>query len=67
MIERNGQRYTPTDKLIPNLYNKDEYVLHYRNLQYYIKKGMILDHIYEAINFDQSPWMKPYVEMNTAF
>ena len=67
MIERSGQRYTPTDKLIPNLYDKDEYVVHYRNLQYYIQKGMILEHIYEAISFDQSPWMKPYIEMNTAF
>src|ERR1051325_6959475 len=27
---------------------------------------MVLKHIYEAIKFDQSPWMKPYIEMNTA-
>ena len=27
---------------------------------------MVLEHIYEAIKFDQSPWMKPYIEMNTA-
>src|ERR1043166_8743320 len=26
---------------------------------------MVLEHIYEAIKFDQSPWMKPYIEMNT--
>jgi len=67
MIEQSGQRYTPTEKLIPNLNDKDEYVLHYRNLQYYIQKGMVLEHIYEVIGFDQSPWMKPYIEMNTAF
>src|SRR5204863_2448372 len=52
--------------LIPNLFDKDEYVVHYRNLQYYISQGMVLEHIYEAIKFDQSPWMKPYIEMNTA-
>ena len=27
---------------------------------------MVLEHIYEAIKFDQSFWMKPYIEMNTA-
>src|SRR6185437_7179304 len=66
LIQRSGQRYVPTEKLIPNLFDKDEYVIHYRNLQYYISQGMVLEHIYEAIKFDQSPWMKPYIEMNTA-
>ena len=27
---------------------------------------MVLKHIYEAIKFDQSSWMKPYIEINTA-
>ena len=31
-----------------------------------ISQGMVLEHIYEAIKFDQSPWMKSYIEMNTA-
>src|SRR5256885_1601480 len=26
---------------------------------------MVLEHICEAIKFDQSLWMKPYIEMNT--
>jgi len=55
LLEKSGNKHTPTDKLIPNLFDKDEYVIHYRNLQYYIKKGMVLEHIYEAIVFDQSP------------
>ena len=66
LIKNSGQRYTPTEKLIPNLFDKDEYVVHYRNLQYYISQGMVLKHIYEAIKFEQSLWMKPYIEYNTA-
>jgi hypothetical protein len=66
IIENSERRYTPTEKLIPNLFDKDEYVVHYRNLQYYISQGMVLEHIYEAIKFNQSPWMKPYIEYNTA-
>lgn len=29
LIERSGQRYVSTEKLIPNLFDKDEYVVHY--------------------------------------
>ncbi|PKY30337.1 hypothetical protein RhiirB3_447376 [Rhizophagus irregularis] len=65
LINRSGQRYVPTEKLIPNLFDKDKYVVHCRNLQYYINQGMVLEHIYEAIKFEQSPWMKPYIIFNT--
>ena len=65
LIDRSGQRYVPTEKLIPNLFDKDKYVVHRRNLQYYINQGMVLEHIYEAIKFEQSPWMKPYIIFNT--
>ncbi|PKY61623.1 hypothetical protein RhiirA4_486845 [Rhizophagus irregularis] len=65
LINRSGQRYVPTEKLILNLFDKDKYVVHRRNLQYYINQGMVLEHIYEAIKFEQSPWMKPYIIFNT--
>ncbi|CAG8811059.1 25548_t:CDS:2, partial [Dentiscutata erythropus] len=31
-------------------------------LQFYIKQGMVLTKIYRAIEFNQSPWMKPFME-----
>ncbi|GET55718.1 uncharacterized protein LOC110249295 [Rhizophagus irregularis DAOM 181602=DAOM 197198] len=55
IIARSGQRYTPTDKLIPNLFDKDEYVVHYRNLQYYVSQGLVIKKVYEAIKFEQAP------------
>jgi hypothetical protein len=65
IIAHSGQRYVPTDKLIPNLFDKTEYIVHYRNLQYYVSQGIVIKKIHEAIEFDQASWMKPYIEFNT--
>ena len=56
---------TEVEKLVPNLCNKDCYVLHYRNLQLYMSLGMHLTKVHRALRFDQSPWMEPYIQMNT--
>ena len=52
-------------KLIPNLQDKKEYVLHYRTLQLYVSLGMKVEKIHCAIEFEQSAWMKPYIDLNT--
>lgn len=60
-----GGAPTEVEKLVPNLRNKDRYVLHYRNLQLYMSLGMRLTKIHRALRFQQSPWMEPYIRMNT--
>ena len=60
-----GVAPTEVEKLVPNLRNKDRYVLHYRNLQLFTSVGMRLTKIHRALRFDQSPWMEPYIRMNT--
>ena len=52
-------------RLVPNLRNKDRYVLHYRNLQLYTSLGMRLTKVHRTLRFDQSPWVEPYIRMNT--
>lgn len=62
---RGEDAFTNNEKLIPNLYPKERYIVHYRNLQYYIEKGFILEEIHRGVRFDQSAWMKKFIDFNT--
>ena len=52
-------------KLIPNLYDKKNYVVHYRNLKFYLENGLVLTKIHKVLRFVQSAWLVPYIDFNT--
>lgn len=54
-------------KLIPNLNDKKNYRIHYRNLQQCLKHGMKLTKVHQVLEFKQKPFFKEYIDMNTEF
>ena len=53
------------NKLILNVKDKSNYVVHIRNLKYYLEKGLVLKHVNRCIKFKQSTWLQPWVDFNT--
>ena len=53
------------EKLVPNLYNEKNYVIHIRALKQLLDYGFVFEKIYQAIEFSQSIWIKLYIDFNT--
>ena len=52
-------------KLVINLHDKTEYVIHIRHLKQALNHGLILEKVHRVIKFNQNAWLKPYIDMNT--
>ena len=52
-------------KLIPTWRDKKEYLLHYHNLQLYLDLGLKIKKVHQVLKFDQSPWLKQYIDFIT--
>ena len=52
------------EKLILNLNNKTNYVVHYENLKLYESLGLIITKIHIGIKFEESAWLEEYINLN---
>ena len=53
------------EKLIPNLNNKTNYVMHYETLKLYKSLGLEITKIHRGIKFEESAWLEEYINLNT--
>ena len=53
------------EKLVPNLFDKKNYVVHFRNLKFYLAQRLKLIKIHGILQFEQSQWLKTYIDFNT--
>ena len=53
------------EKLIPNLFHEEKYVIHIKLLKQALDHGLELKKIHRVIQFKQSAWMKEYIDFNT--
>ena len=53
------------EKIVANLHNKAEYVIHMKNLKQALNYWLVFEKIYRVIKFNQDAWLKAYIDMNT--
>ena len=52
-------------KLVCNLHDKNNYVVHIRSLKQALNHGLILKKVHRVIQFNHDAWLKEYIDMNT--
>ena len=57
--------HEPENKLIATVQDKNKYVINISTLKQAQKHGLKLKKVHRAIEFNQSDWLKPYIDKNT--
>ena len=52
-------------KLVPNFFDKEKYILHYKHLQLYSRVELKIKNVNCVLEFDQSENLKPSIKFNS--
>ena len=55
------------EKLCGTFNDKNNYIVHIKNLRFYLEQGMELVSIERAVQFSQKAWLKDWIDLNTNF
>ena len=56
---RERMKIEKVKKLVANLHDKTEYVIHIRNLKHTLNHILVLKKVHGVINFNENAWLKP--------
>ena len=52
------------EKLVANLHEQKEYVVHIRNLKQALNQRLVLKTVNELVKSNQEAWLQVYIDMN---
>ena len=56
----------PENKLTATIQDKNKYVVNISSLKLALKHGLRLQKVHRVIEYNQSDWLKPFIDKNTA-
>ena len=64
LVEEHKARPSNLKKIVTNLFDKQNCVLHTNNLHLYTNFGLRVTNVHRAIEFSQRYWVKDYIAFN---
>ena len=61
----NNKLYKPSRKLLLTHFDKENYIVHYAILKFYLKMGLDITKIHRIVKYKQKAWLKPYIDYNS--
>lgn len=55
------------EKLLLTFFDKKKYIVHFSMLKLALEHGLQLEKVYRVLKFKQTPWLKPYIDLNTHY